>query len=161
AGSGTAIPGLTNNGTYYVIRVDADKIRLAGSAEGAVAGRALLLAAPDAATQHSLTPVVTFARVGALKGGQEHDTVALALDDAPRGPRAQDLPTEYRHQIIDINPNQTDLSPAHEKHSASGGRINHLGSAGNGSTFYAASEFGGLFKTDDGGDRWVSLEGHL
>jgi uncharacterized repeat protein (TIGR01451 family) len=44
----------------------------------------------------------------------------------------------------------------------SGGRVNGLAAVpGNASTYFAASEVGGLFKTIDGGNTWFHLDGHL
>ena len=45
---------------------------------------------------------------------------------------------------------------------ASGGRVNGLASVpNNNQVFYAASEWGGLYKTADGGNTWFRLEGHM
>lgn len=43
---------------------------------------------------------------------------------------------------------------------ATGGRVNHLGRATD-RIFYAASEFGGLFKSTDAGRTWARLDTHL
>src|SRR3954471_18420794 len=40
------------------------------------------------------------------------------------------------------------------------GRVNHLARATN-TIFYAASEFGGLFKSTDAGHTWTRLDAHL
>jgi photosystem II stability/assembly factor-like uncharacterized protein len=59
----------------------------------------------------------------------------------------------------DINPNASDNSNAN---ASSGGRVNGLSSdPGSNQVFYAASEYGGLFKTTDGGNNWSRLNGHL
>jgi hypothetical protein len=59
----------------------------------------------------------------------------------------------------DVNP---DTSTNTNANSSTGGRVNGLASAsGNNQTFYAASEFGGLFKTTNGGTNWFRLNGHL
>lgn len=61
--------------------------------------------------------------------------------------------------FTDINPDASD-NPG--RNSASGGRVNGLAStSGDNQVFYAASEFGGLFKTTDGGSTWSRLDGHL
>ena len=61
--------------------------------------------------------------------------------------------------ITDINPDQSD-SPSFGK--GTGGRVNGLASvAGNNQIFYAASEWGGLFKTTNGGRAWFRLDRHL
>ncbi len=73
----------------------------------------------------------------------------------------------------DINPNSSDLDatgnpdPAFQFNNpdpdgASGGRVNGLASvAGDNQTFYAASEWGGLYKTIDQGLTWSRLDQHL
>ncbi|HXQ37640.1 MAG TPA: hypothetical protein VN843_26750, partial [Anaerolineales bacterium] len=59
----------------------------------------------------------------------------------------------------DVNPDASDNGDAD---ASSGGRVNGLASvAGNNQIFYAASEFGGLFKTTDGGVNWSRLNMHL
>jgi photosystem II stability/assembly factor-like uncharacterized protein len=61
----------------------------------------------------------------------------------------------------DINPNNSDLD-ATDPDGSSGGRINGLGSVpGNNQIFYAATEWGGLYKTTDRGRNWGRLDGHL
>lgn len=57
--------------------------------------------------------------------------------------------------IREINP--THSSPAAD---SSGGRVNHLGRATN-SILYAATEYGGLFKSADAGRTWARLDSHL
>ncbi len=57
----------------------------------------------------------------------------------------------------DINPDKTDIGPA----GGSGGRVNGLGSLGDNQIFYAASEWGGLYMTTNGGREWQHLDGHL
>ena len=60
--------------------------------------------------------------------------------------------------ITDINPNASDNSNAN---ASSGGRVNGLANAsGNNQVYYAASEYGGLYKTTDGGNNWTHLDGH-
>ena len=60
--------------------------------------------------------------------------------------------------ITDINPNSSDNSNAN---ASSGGRVNGLANASaNNQVYYAASEYGGLFKTTDGGNNWSHLNGH-
>jgi hypothetical protein len=55
-----------------------------------------------------------------------------------------------------------EINPTHASSvgTVSGGRINQLGRATN-SIFYAASEFGGLFKSTDAGHTWSRLDTHL
>ena len=59
----------------------------------------------------------------------------------------------------------TDVSPDQSTSdtgvSGSGGRINGLGAASDGKTFYAASEWGGLYKSSDTGLTWSFLDGHV
>ena len=52
-------------------------------------------------------------------------------------------------QIVDISPNQSDLGDTDKKHGGSGGRINGLALSSNAQIAYAASEWGGLFKSLD------------
>jgi len=62
--------------------------------------------------------------------------------------------------IVDVNP---DMSTNSDPNGSSGGRIN-AGLArvvGQPNTFYAASEYGGLFKTTDGAANWTHLNGHI
>lgn len=61
---------------------------------------------------------------------------------------------------VDIGPNSSDLDPA-DPDGASGGRVNGLASVrGDNQTYYAASEWGGLYKSTDGGRTWAFLPGH-
>ncbi|MGH9222640.1 MAG: hypothetical protein ACRD2W_02285 [Acidimicrobiales bacterium] len=61
--------------------------------------------------------------------------------------------------FTDVNP---DASTNADVNSASGGRTNGLSStSGNNQIFYAATEFGGLYRTTDGGANWAHLVGHL
>lgn len=61
--------------------------------------------------------------------------------------------------FVDINPNNSNLG---NPNGASGGRFNGLASvAGNNQVFYGASEWGGLYKSVDGGNTWAHLDGHL
>lgn len=61
--------------------------------------------------------------------------------------------------ISDINP---DTSNNGNANASSGGRVNGLANAsGNNQVYYAASEYGGLFQTTDGGNNWARLNGHL
>jgi hypothetical protein len=69
--------------------------------------------------------------------------------------------------VINVTNGQTvtirEINPTHSNvggMNATGGRVNHLGRATN-SIFYAASEFGGLFKSTDAGRTWVRLDTHL
>ncbi len=62
--------------------------------------------------------------------------------------------------IVDVNPDASDNSSAN---ASTGGRINSgLATVpGQANTFYAASEYGGLFKTTDGGVNWAHLDGFV
>lgn len=61
--------------------------------------------------------------------------------------------------IVDVNPDVSDNANAN---ASTGGRINAglANASGNNQLFYAASEYGGLFRTTDGGNTWVHLDGH-
>ena len=58
--------------------------------------------------------------------------------------------------IREINPTHSNIGGMN----ATGGRINDLGRATD-NIFYAASEFGGLFKSTDVGHSWTRLDNHL
>ncbi len=61
--------------------------------------------------------------------------------------------------ITDINPDASDNGNAN---ASSGGRVNGLANAsGNNQVYYAASEYGGLFTTTNGGNNWARLNGHV
>ena len=63
--------------------------------------------------------------------------------------------------IEDINPDVSDLDPTDANGSA-GGRVNGVASdASDNKVFYAATEWGGLRKTVDGGLKWKFLKQHL
>jgi hypothetical protein len=71
------------------------------------------------------------------------------------------LPTEAQVSFDDINPDQSTRDP-NSPNSASGGRVNGLAlTPGNNQIGYAASEWGGLYKTLDGGRTWDFLPGHV
>lgn len=70
-------------------------------------------------------------------------------------------PASAQFTFVDVNPNQSDTD-ASDPDGASGGRVNGLAiEAGNSSVMYAASEWGGLYKTTDAGLTWGRLDGHL
>lgn len=63
--------------------------------------------------------------------------------------------------LTEINPNQSTLDPS-DPDGASGGRVNGLASdPGNSAVFYAASEWGGIYKSNDGGLTWARLNNHM
>jgi len=60
--------------------------------------------------------------------------------------------------FTDVNP---DASTNTNPNSSSGGRTNGLASASNNNqVFYAATEFGGIYRTTNGGANWAHLPGH-
>ncbi|MDD5296225.1 MAG: sialidase family protein [Rhodocyclaceae bacterium] len=60
-----------------------------------------------------------------------------------------------------ISPTSSSLD-ASDPDGASGGRVNGLASVpGDNKTYYAASEWGGLFKSKDAGKTWAHLPGHV
>lgn len=63
--------------------------------------------------------------------------------------------------FTDINPNQSTLHPT-DPDGASGGRVNGLASVERDpNTFFAATEWGGIYKSTDRGRTWARLDGHL
>lgn len=61
----------------------------------------------------------------------------------------------------DVNPDFSDTDP-NDPDGASGGRVNKIAvEPDNDQVMYAASEWGGLFKTLDGGLTWFRLDGHI
>jgi hypothetical protein len=64
-------------------------------------------------------------------------------------------------EIREINPTTSTLHST-SPNGASGGRVNKLATVrGNNRIFYAASEWGGLYKSTDRGLTWERLDGHL
>lgn len=62
--------------------------------------------------------------------------------------------------FTDINPNQSTLDPS-DADGASGGRVNGLAATpGNNQIFYAASEWGGIYRSNNGGLNWNRLNNH-
>jgi hypothetical protein len=62
--------------------------------------------------------------------------------------------------IREINPSHSNLS-ATEPDGASGGRVNHVGVAsGDNKIIFAASEWGGIYRSTDAGQTWVRMDGH-
>ena len=60
----------------------------------------------------------------------------------------------------DVNPSNSNLDPT-DPDGATGGRVNGLAAvAGDNSVFYAASEWGGIYKSIDGGVTWIRLDAH-
>lgn len=66
--------------------------------------------------------------------------------------------------VTDINPDQSSLD-AVDPDGATGGRVNGIGATpGNPDVLYAATEFGGIYRTSDfstAGGEWFRLESHL
>jgi len=63
--------------------------------------------------------------------------------------------------FTDISPDQSDLPNVEKTHGGSGGRINGLGISSNGQIAFAASEWGGIFKSYDAGLTWDHLSSHV
>lgn len=64
--------------------------------------------------------------------------------------------------VEEINPDVSTMYEGGNPYGASGGRINNLAAApGSGLVYYAASEWGGLWKTGDGGNTWDHVDGHV
>ncbi|MEM7480800.1 MAG: choice-of-anchor D domain-containing protein [Acidobacteriota bacterium] len=63
--------------------------------------------------------------------------------------------------VSDISPSRSTLDPS-DPDGASGGRINGIDVAASApATMFAASEWGGLWKSTDSGQRWSHLDGHV
>lgn len=67
---------------------------------------------------------------------------------------------QFTSSVTEINPDSSTLD-ATDADGASGGRVNGLARASNGTTFYAASEWGGLWMSTDTGRTWAHLYNHL
>lgn len=74
-----------------------------------------------------------------------------AVSDAPIA--ARQIP------LVDLSPSSSSLATS-DPDGASGGRINGLARADS-STYFAASEWGGLYKSTDTGRTWSHLDAHL
>ena len=84
---------------------------------------------------------------------------------------AATLPSAGFSSFTDVNPNNSDLDsgcPANgpsfcpDPDGASGGRTNGLATVpGNNQTFYAATEWGGIYKSTNGGLNWAYLPNHI
>ena len=60
---------------------------------------------------------------------------------------------------VDVNP---DVSDNTNPNASTGGRVNHMATdPTTNDVFYLASEYGGLFKSTDGGNGWTHLDDHL
>lgn len=68
------------------------------------------------------------------------------------------IPAQVAAIPVDINPDVSDNGNAN---ASTGGRVNHLGAdPTTNDVFYLASEYGGLFRSADGGATWNHLDGH-
>lgn len=73
---------------------------------------------------------------------------------------AAGLPAAALPGATDINPNSSDLD-ASDPDGASGGRMNGIGPDPNNSQiFYGATEWGGIYKSTNGGMSWSHLDNH-
>ena len=71
------------------------------------------------------------------------------------------FPATAQFIVSDIGPDNSSLD-ATNPNGASGGRVNGLAShPNNNTTFFAASEWGGLWQTTDAGQNWAPLPGHV
>ncbi|MBI4545428.1 MAG: hypothetical protein HY703_09545 [Gemmatimonadetes bacterium] len=68
---------------------------------------------------------------------------------------------QFTSTVTEINPTQSDLDKAGNPSGATGGRVNGLARANDGLTFYAASEWGGLWQSATAGKTWFHLHDHL
>ena len=70
-------------------------------------------------------------------------------------------PVAAQFNFTDVNPSWSDLDPT-DPNGATAGRVSGIASVpGDNTVFYAASEWGGLYKSSDGGRVWVPLDRHL
>jgi photosystem II stability/assembly factor-like uncharacterized protein len=69
------------------------------------------------------------------------------------------LSAQVTWSVKEINPTQSSLHTS-DADGASGGRVNGLGISADGNTIYAASEFGGIWKSTDRGLNWNRLNNH-
>lgn len=67
---------------------------------------------------------------------------------------------ELKISRTDINPNQSTFD-ATDPNSASGGRIHALASSSDNQVFFAATEWGGVYSSTDGGRTWNHVSKHL
>jgi photosystem II stability/assembly factor-like uncharacterized protein len=82
----------------------------------------------------------------------------VLLAATPLGSRVHALDVTF----VDINPDQSSGDAAAAWGRASGGRVNGLAiDPNNPQVRYAASEWGGLYKSVDGGLTWQHLDGHV
>jgi photosystem II stability/assembly factor-like uncharacterized protein len=104
------------------------------------------------------SPRTSSRRVGLVVVAAGLILAALSPASARPRPAAPRPPVISPYQFRDINPNFSDLSDAD---GSSGGRVNHLaGVKGDNQTFYAATEWGGLYKSTNGGLNWTHLSFH-
>ena len=123
------------------VAIDIENITTTASLAGTLnagTGSVVIRAASDADSEVAATPAEVTLTEAASTPGQAFRVVSLK----------------------DISPDSSPLD-AHDPNSASGGRVNGLGTvAGNNQITYAATEWGGLYKTIDGGVTWTFLPGH-
>jgi len=71
------------------------------------------------------------------------------------------VPTPARALFSDVNPDNSDLDPS-DPDGSSGGRVNGVATVrSDNQTYYAASEWGGLYKSRDRGLTWSHLDRHV
>jgi hypothetical protein len=85
----------------------------------------------------------------------------IAVTIAVAGLSITSSPASAAVTLEDVNPNNSDLDP-NDPDGATGGRVNGVASVpGDNQTYYAASEWGGLYKSTDAGVTWLRLDRHL
>ncbi|MDH3402126.1 MAG: hypothetical protein OES32_06885 [Acidobacteriota bacterium] len=83
--------------------------------------------------------------------------LALAVIAAPAPGAASPIDVTFE----DVNPDQSDTDPS-DPDGATGGRVNGLAiHPTDNQILYAASEWGGIYSSADGGLNWARLDGHL
>jgi hypothetical protein len=122
-GGGTTIPGLTNNATYYIKRIDASLIKLSSTAAGIVSGPYANITGPGTGTQSLLitalnytTDTITLPSHGFLQG-------ELVLYDAKGQTVVNGLTTATPYYIIFVDQDNIKLATTPEN-AVSGTAVN-------------------------------------
>lgn len=134
-----------------------------------LAGCALAVAACAAPRQDPISSADPAPAAQLAPGGGSTAPGVLPLDDEEeRTPFDGPRPVPFGLLFPAVAPTFEDISPDSstgqgvDGNAASGGRVNGMAAVpSQPGTFYAASEWGGLYKSVDGGDTWNHLPGHI